>query len=100
LAFNPILTTVIPGRITVIVEGQRSPAGNVSVALYNWQSDSYVNAGTLSGFGAADGVRRVVAGSAVRRFINGVGAIRIRLRSISGASNHRFAIDQVRVVID
>lgn len=97
---NPVLGAVNPGRITVVVEGQRAPGGNLSVALYNFQSDSFVNMPNLTGFGATDTIRRSVMGTNVRRFINNVGSIRVRIRSTSGAQGHRVRFDHVRILVD
>lgn len=97
---NPILGTVTPGRITIVVEGQRAPGGNLSVALYNFQSDSFVTVPALTGFGANDSIRRSVMGTNVRRFINNVGSIRVRIRSTSGAQGHTVKFDHVRILVD
>ncbi|HRI44975.1 MAG TPA: hypothetical protein PLL78_12135 [Fimbriimonadaceae bacterium] len=98
-AVNPILRSVRPGRITIRTEARLRPTGNVNVFLYNWANDSYVGLGPML-FDGIDRTRTLAIGTNVRRFINEVGGIRVRLESRTAGRPHRFELDRLQVLVD
>jgi hypothetical protein len=98
-AVNPILLAVVPGRITLRVEARVTPIGNATVSLFNFQTQQFVNLGTMA-FNGVDRTVSVATTTNVRRFINEAGGLSMRLSSIATRTPHRLEVDRVQIIVN